>query len=125
MYRIIALFSLVLTLIVIVMGSYVRLSDAGLGCPDWPGCYGQAIVSDSAEFRQQAEQAFPDKPLDIAKAWKEMTHRYVSGALGVLVLLLTLISWREKHCRKAAIISSVRLLGLVVFQAALGMLTPV
>ena len=123
MYRIIALFSLVLTLIVIVMGSYVRLSDAGLGCPDWPGCYGQAIVSDNAEFRQQAEQAFPDKPLDIAKAWKEMTHRYVSGALGVLVLLLTLISWREKHCRKAAIISSVSLLLLVVFQAALGMWT--
>jgi fused signal recognition particle receptor len=123
MYRIIALFALILTLVVILMGSYVRLSDAGLGCPDWPGCYGQAVVGDNAEFKQQAEQAFPNNPLDVAKAWKEMTHRYVSGVLGLLVLLMALLSWWQKHCRKAAIISSVALLSLVILQAALGMWT--
>ena len=123
MYRIIAFLSLILTLITILLGSYVRLSDAGLGCPDWPGCYGQAVVSDNEEFKQQANQAFPNNPVDFTKAWKEMTHRYVSGALGVLVLLLTMISWREKYCRKAAVISSISLLLLVILQAALGMWT--
>ena len=94
MFRKTAYLTLILALCVIVLGSYVRLSDAGLGCPDWPGCYGQPIVSASEAYKQQAELAFPDSPLDTAKAWKEMTHRYVAGALGLFVLLLALISWR-------------------------------
>lgn len=123
MFRKITLFALVLTLCVIVMGAFVRLSDAGLGCPDWPGCYGQALLSDHAEFKRQAQMAFPDNPLDLAKAWKEMIHRYVAGALGLLVLILALISWREKHCRTPMVISSVVLLSMVIFQALLGMWT--
>lgn len=123
MFRKIALFTLLLALCVIVLGSYVRLSDAGLGCPDWPGCYGRAMVSDDADFRRHAEQAFPDQVLDTAKAWKEMAHRYLAGTLGVSILLLAALAWREKYCRKAAVLSTMALLLLVVFQAALGMWT--
>lgn len=123
MFRKLTFFALVLALCVIVIGSYVRLSDAGLGCPDWPGCYGQAMVSDDAEFKQQAQMAYPGNPLDIVKAWKEMVHRYFAGALGLLVLVLALISWREKHCRTSMVISSIVLLSMVVFQALLGMWT--
>ncbi len=121
MFRKIAYFALILALCVIVLGSYVRLSGAGLGCPDWPGCYGKLIISDSEEFKQQAELAFPDNLLDTAKAWKEMTHRYLAAALGLVVLLLALISWRERHCRASAVTASLILLLMVAFQAALGM----
>lgn len=121
MFRKITFFSVILALIVIVLGSYVRLSDAGLGCPDWPGCYGQAVVSDSAGFKAQAEQNFPGQTPDIGKAWKEMSHRYLAAGLGVLVLFLALVSWREKHCRAAAVTMTLSVTGLVGLQAALGM----
>ena len=121
MFRKITLFSVFLALIVIVLGSYVRSSGAGLGCPDWPGCYGQTIVSDQADFKAQAAEAFPDQPLDTVKAWKEMTHRYLAAALGLSVLLLVLISWREKQGRAAVMTASLSLLLLIGMQAALGM----
>lgn len=123
MFRKITLTSILLVLIVIILGAYVRLSDAGLGCPDWPGCYGSAIVSDDPAYIAQANEAYPDNLLDIAKAWKEMIHRYVAGALGILMLLLALCSWTVKGYRGTAIWGSLGLLMLVIFQAALGMWT--
>jgi len=75
MFRKLLLLSAIVALLVIIMGAYVRLSNAGLGCPDWPGCYGQALVSDNAQFQADASSRFPDAPLDISKAWKEMSHR--------------------------------------------------
>lgn len=123
MYRKTTLFTLVLALVVIVLGSYVRLSGAGLGCPDWPGCYGKAMVESNLEFRTQAEARFPGNPLNISKAWKEMTHRYVAGFLGILVLVLVLMAWTQKQCRAAALTSTMLLLFLVGLQAALGMWT--
>ncbi|OAI10572.1 signal recognition particle-docking protein FtsY [Methylomonas lenta] len=123
MFRKLTLFCAFLALLVIVMGAYVRLSDAGLGCPDWPGCYGKAVVSNSAQFKADAESVFPDSPLDTAKAWKEMTHRYLAGALGVFVLALLMMAFGLKQQRAAAITWSTLLLILVASQAALGMWT--
>jgi len=121
MFRKITLFSVVLALIVIVAGSYVRLSGAGLGCPDWPGCYGQAIVSEQADFKAQAAEAFPGQTPDIEKASKEMSHRYLAATLGVTVLLLALLSWREQQSRLAVVTAALGLVILVGLQAALGM----
>lgn len=118
MFRTLTILSLILTLCVIVFGAYVRFSGAAMGCPDWPGCYGEAVPKLSAEFIAQAQQTFPDKPLQIAKAWKEMAYRYLAMALAVTVLLMTLISWREKHCRAAAMLTSVGLLLLLGLYAA-------
>ena len=71
-------FAIVLTLCVISLGAYVRLSDAGLGCPDWPGCYGKLLgVPDSHTEISHAETAFPHAPVETGKAWKEMIHRYL------------------------------------------------
>lgn len=121
MFKKITLFSGVLALIVIVAGSYVRLSGAGLGCPDWPGCYGQAIVSDHVDFMAQAAEAFPGQTPDIAKAWKEMSHRYLAATLGVAILLMALLCWREQQNRAAVITASLGSVILVALQAALGM----
>ena len=129
MFKKITLFSVVLALIVIVVGSYVRSTGAGLGCPDWPGCYGQTIpfdfaqgrISDNADFKAQAAEAFPSQTPDIAKAWKEMSHRYLAATLGVAILLLALLSWREQQNRLAVITGAMSLVVLVGLQAALGM----
>jgi len=77
--------SLILALIVVVLGAYTRLADAGLGCPDWPGCYGQLLVPDvvSDEY---------EKPLDTAKAWKEMVHRYAASTLGLSIIVIFLFA---------------------------------
>ena len=63
-----------LALFVVVLGAYVRLSDAGLGCPDWPGCYGTLTVPQSESALQHAQVAYPDSPVEHPKAWKEMIH---------------------------------------------------
>ncbi|WP_174626607.1 signal recognition particle-docking protein FtsY [Candidatus Methylobacter favarea] len=122
MFRKITLFSVVLAFIVVVFGSYVRLSGAGAGCPDWPGCYGQLIITDNADFRTHAALAFPDQPFDIAKAWKQMSYRYLRALLAIFVLLLGLLSWRQKQFRGAAITATLSLVILIGLQAVLSML---
>ena len=74
--------------VVVVLGAYTRLVDAGLGCPDWPGCYGGIGVPDSAAEVARAAAAYPDAPLDTEKAWTEMVHRYAATALGFVILVL-------------------------------------
>jgi len=109
----------VLALTVIVLGAYTRLSDAGLGCPDWPGCYGNLIVPDQVE---QANEAYPERPLEKAKAWKEMVHRYAASSLGLLILIMTFLTWAKASLSNMRSFSSALLL-LVIFQGMLGMWT--
>ena len=84
---------LVLTFLVIVLGAYTRLADAGLGCPDWPGCYGQLVVPNTDEQIARAQQAYPQSEFNRQKAWIEMIHRLAAGSLGLLILIATLIDW--------------------------------
>ena len=77
-----------LAAVVVVLGAYTRLVDAGLGCPDWPGCYGQLGVPSTAQELAQAEAAFPDAPVDADKAWTEMVHRYAATMLGAAILAI-------------------------------------
>jgi len=116
MFRKLTLLTLLLTLCVVTMGAYVRISDAGLGCPDWPGCYGKMIVEPPAGLGRAEAVGF-----DAAKAWKEMTHRYLAGALGLLVLALCGLSFSVREHRGRTIGLSFAILLLIVVQALLGM----
>ena len=102
-----ALAALCLTFVVVVVGAYVRLSDAGLGCPDWPMCYGKPIPAEVADGHP------------VAKQWKEMGHRYLAGCLGILLLVLAALAFRQKKAPGLA----ATIVALVFFQAALGMWT--
>jgi heme a synthase len=117
------LIATLLALCVVVLGAYVRLSDAGLGCPDWPGCYGALTVPQSESALQHAQTAYPDSPVEHHKAWKEMIHRYFAGALGLLVLAIFVMAWRKRKEVKVSPWLSTFLLVLIAFQAALGMWT--
>jgi cytochrome c oxidase assembly protein subunit 15 len=109
---------------VVALGAYVRLSDAGLGCPDWPGCYGHLVgVPDEAHEQAVAVQAFPGKPVEPAKAWKEMVHRYFAGTLGLLILGICALSWRKAARAVRSPVLPTALLLIVAFQALLGMWT--
>ncbi len=123
MFKRLAYIATVITLCVVVLGAYVRLSDAGLGCPDWPGCYGTLTVPQSSEAIAQAQITYPDSPVEEAKAWKEMIHRYLAGILGILVLALFIQAWRERDTINVSPMLPTALLGIVGFQAVLGMWT--
>jgi heme a synthase len=118
-------FSAVFTFIVVVVGAFVRLTDAGLGCPDWPGCYGKATPAHAAQdiAKAVAEQGGTHGPVSIQKAWHEMFHRYLAGTLGLLVLGIAAIAWTQRMRREQSPWLASALLLLVIFQAALGMWT--
>lgn len=97
---------------VIVLGAYTRLSDAGLGCPDWPTCYGFFIVPDIKP------KSF-ERPLEATKGWLEMIHRYVASSLGLFIVFIFLLAIKQKKHQTIAIM----LLILVIFQGLLGMWT--
>lgn len=122
-YRKLILAALVLAFGVIVLGAYVRLSDAGLGCPDWPGCYGKITPQHAADEIAQAQVVQPHGPVSHAKAWKEMVHRYFAGTLGLLVLGIFLLAFKNKSQTRGSLGLPASLLGLIVFQALLGMWT--
>lgn len=122
-FRHIALVATLLAILVVSVGAYVRLSDAGLGCPDWPGCFGTMTVPESEAAIKQAQTAFPDSHFDSGKAWKEMLHRYLAGALGLLVLALAVLGWRARKLIQVSPWTPTILLVLVSFQAMLGMWT--
>jgi len=108
---------------VILLGAYTRLKDAGLGCPDWPGCYGQLAAPNSAHAILQANAAFPATPVDVGKAQTEMTHRYFAETLGALIVVFAILSFlkRKEHLLPAWM--GPLLVLLVLFQGLLGMWT--
>jgi heme a synthase len=113
-------FSVLFSMIVIFMGAYTRLSDAGLSCPDWPNCYGYATVTGAMQHSQEIATVFPERALEPSKAWLEMIHRYVAGALGGMILMLVVWYWYESGRRYGR---PLLLLGLLSIQVLLGKLT--
>jgi cytochrome c oxidase assembly protein subunit 15 len=112
-----------LALTVVVLGAWVRLTDAGLGCPDWPGCYGQLTVPDEAHEHAAAAAAFPDRPVNEGKAWHEMIHRYVATTLGFTIVCIAGLALGNRRDPKQPVGLPLLLLGTVVVQGLLGMLT--
>ncbi len=84
-----------LTLDLIMFGAFTRLTDSGLGCPDWPGCYGHSNPLSAGEHIRAAETALPSGPVTMTKAWIEMLHRYFAMAVGFLIIVLTALAWRR------------------------------
>jgi cytochrome c oxidase assembly protein subunit 15 len=107
---------------VVVLGAWVRLSHAGLGCPDWPGCYGHITWPSATHEIEHANAAFPERPVEGHKAWREMLHRYLAGFLVLLVAGINIVAWRKGSGSGHRLISAA-LLALILFQAALGMWT--
>jgi cytochrome c oxidase assembly protein subunit 15 len=121
--RAVAVAAFSLCLGVVVLGAYVRLSDAGLGCPDWPGCYGHLTPAGAAADERTASAPLAGRPLDIGKAWREMLHRYAAGTLGGLIVCLTAISLAWRRERIVPPWFAIALLAIVLLQGTLGMLT--
>ena len=118
-----SLFAFLFAAVVVLLGAYTRLVDAGLGCPDWPGCYGFLSVPESADEVKTAEQAYPHAPVEAEKAWPEMIHRYFAGALGLIIALLAFLAIKARKDASQPLVLPLLLLALVIFQAALGMWT--
>jgi len=108
---------------VIILGAFVRLSHAGLGCPDWPGCYGHLTWPNAAGELVQANASFPERPVESHKAWKEMAHRYLAGTLVLLVIAINALAWKSVGQRSRPRFLAGLILALILFQAALGMWT--
>ncbi|MCW8332391.1 COX15/CtaA family protein [Vibrio paucivorans] len=117
-------FSLILTFVVIILGAYTRLADAGLGCPDWPGCYGQLTVPTDAKELLQANQRYPELTVEPDKAWLEMIHRYFAGTLGLAIFAILAVCVMNRAQRpQTPLYLPLALCTIVVFQALLGMWT--
>lgn len=113
-------FGALFTLIVISLGAWVRLTDAGLGCPDWPGCYGLLTTPDTVDELAKAREYYPNADIDVGKAWREMLHRYMAGLLGLYVFFITYISIKySKRSYTLPVLISI----LIIIQAIMGMLT--
>lgn len=123
--RWVASFALVLALGVVMLGAYTRLTDAGLGCPDWPGCYGKMVLPSASApaAHAEAQNLYPDIPIESHKAWTEMAHRYVAGTLGLMILFLAAMAWKGPHAARISPVLPFAMLAMLIFQAALGMWT--
>ena len=129
--RALTVLTLFLTFDLVLFGAFTRLTDSGLGCPDWPGCYGSASPMGAHGDIHAAQSALPSGPVTQGKAWIEMTHRYLATAVGALILALTVMSWIEAGRRRTGDVKGVALspwwatvtLVWVCLQGAFGALT--
>ena len=112
--------TMTMTFVLVILGAFVRLSDAGLGCPDWPGCYGNLTPHHSAETILAAESIQPGGPVSMAKAWKEMVHRYLAMIVGALIAAIMFAAWRNRRAWSQSPFMATLIGGAVIFQAALG-----
>ncbi|MBT8606536.1 heme A synthase [Polynucleobacter paneuropaeus] len=114
-------FLVFMTFDLIVFGAFTRLSDSGLGCPDWPGCYGNSNPWHAIGDIQLAENAMPSGPVTLLKAWIEMIHRYLAMTVGTVIIVQVIIAWTKvKSLGKEPLIASLGLLALVCIQGAFG-----
>ena len=117
----ISFFGALFTLLVISVGAWVRLTDAGLGCPDWPSCYGLLTPPISDLELSQAKNIHPDAIIDTGKAWREMLHRYLAGILGLYVFFTAYLTF--KYSKNTSNILPIALIVLIIIQSIMGMLT--
>ncbi|WP_171963333.1 COX15/CtaA family protein [Bordetella trematum] len=119
-YRKLVFFTWFLTLDLIMFGAFVRLTDSGLGCPDWPGCYGKASPLGALADIHQAATDMPFGPVTLSKAWIEMIHRYVGALLGLLIIAITYMAWRyRRQLGRSPVLATVALVAVCV-QGAFG-----
>src|SRR5690606_32796891 len=119
-YRRLVFLTLFLTLDLVMFGAFVRLTDSGLGCPDWPGCYSNfSPIGAMSEIRQAAD-AMPFGPVTVGKAWIEMVHRYIGAILGLLIIGIMVLAWRyRRELRQSPTLATVIFVAVCV-QGAFG-----
>jgi cytochrome c oxidase assembly protein subunit 15 len=115
-----AAFATLFAISVVVLGSFTRLVDAGLGCPDWPTCYGHVWAPQTDDQINRANEAFPEIPVDLDKTWPEMVHRYLASFLGLLIVGLAVVTIRNRHRPEQPFKLPLFLLFLVILQGAFG-----
>ncbi|MEZ5728864.1 MAG: COX15/CtaA family protein [Burkholderiaceae bacterium] len=111
-----------LTLCLIMLGAYVRLTDAGLGCPDWPGCYGKLSPAHAhTEIASAVQQQGGEHgPVSVGKAWREMVHRYIATGLGLLIIAIAVLAWRWRRRLPDGPWLATALVGVVILQGLFG-----
>ncbi|MEY4979901.1 MAG: hypothetical protein RLZZ352_2171 [Pseudomonadota bacterium] len=121
--RVLTLVTLFLTFDLVLFGAFTRLTDSGLGCPDWPGCYGSVSPVGASHHIAAAQEVMPTGPVTFSKAWIEMIHRYLATGVGVLILVLAAVSWLERSRLSVSFGWPVFTLIWVCLQGAFGALT--
>ena len=115
--------TLFLTFDLVVFGSFTRLTDSGLGCPDWPGCYGHVSPVGASQHIEAAQAAIPNGPVTPTKAWIEMIHRYLAMTVGLLILITAIVAWWDRKTLPYSPLWPSLTLGWVILQGLFGKYT--